>query len=142
MKMQLDVIAGDKSAEQLPSPDVAAAKVAADDDPGLVKNEHHPGLGQPFTAFRHHKTSIVQAVSGFRSRQIRLTSGLPPNVPENETADCRRRRRRRLSLFHGLMLLVCLIVRRNRQGLQGNAADARIIERSENRARSISSIFQ
>ena len=142
MKMQLDVIAGDKSAEQLPCPDVAAAKVAADDNPGLVKNEHHPGLRQPFAAFRHHKSSIVQAVSGFRNRQLRLTSGVSHNVSENETADCRRRRRRRLSLFHGLMLLVCLIVRRNRQGLQGNAADARIIERSENRARSIQPIFR
>lgn len=142
MKMQLDVIAGDKSAEQLPSPDVPAAKVAVDDDPGLVKNEHHPGLGQPFAAFRHHKTSIVQAVSGLRNRQFRLTSGVSQSVSENETADCRRRRRRRLSLFHGLMLLAYLFFRRNWQGLQGNAADARIIERSENRARSISSIFQ
>lgn len=142
MKMQLDVIAGDKSAEQLPSPDVAATKVAADDNPGLVKNEHHPGLRQPFAAFRHHKTSIVQAVSGFRSRQIRLTSGVSHNVSENETADCRRRRRRRLSLFHGLMLLAYLIFQRNRQGLQENAADARIIERSENRARSIQQIFR
>jgi hypothetical protein len=40
------------------------------------------------------------------------------------------------------MLLAYLFFRRNWQGQQGNAADARILERSENRARSIQPIFR
>lgn len=94
------MIAVDKSAEALPDHDVAAAKIAADHSPGLAEREGHIGAGAPFAAFCHHKTPIVQAVSGRNNRYTRRTGGMLDRLFKNKTADWRRHGP--LSLFHGL----------------------------------------